>query len=90
MHRNHGFTKTPAQPAPQPMPQPGADLGRMAQGWGEYNAKIRRAARRDRAYRWAAIALVAIIAGMLLAMIASNAWAQAQADAALAPSIMRF
>lgn len=82
MPRNFGFTKTP--------PRPSADLGRMAQAWGETNDQRSRAARRDRAYRATAIIITTIIAGILLAMIAQAAWAQAVSEAARAPSVMRF
>lgn len=82
MPRNFGFTKTP--------PRPDAAQGRMAQVWEEHNTRQHRAATRDRAYSIAAIALIAVIAGMLIALIASNAWGRAQIDAAQAETIMRF
>lgn len=87
MPRNFGFTKTPPQPNP---PRPDPAQGRMAQVWEHHNTRLHRTDRRDRAYRGLAVALVVVIAGMLIAMIAMGAWGRAQIDAGRAETIMRF
>lgn len=58
---------------------------------GEYHSRAHsRAHSRDRAYRGLAVALIAVIAGMLIAMIAMGAFDRAQIEAAQAATIMAF